>query len=189
HAGNGHAGNGHGHGKKQSRLRVILMYALGGLFVLAPITYLAYELWGPVGFLFILLPFVRGPFDRAVAAITRGYAGVLRLIITRRVITLAVIGGFAAGIVVVNTQLASGFIPGEDQGIVYAVLQTPPGSTLEYTNAKSQELEKIAKEIAEVTSVTSIAGYEVLTEGRGSNSGTCIINLRDWSDRKRTARQ
>ena len=102
---------------------------------------------------------------------------------------MAVVGGFAAGIVVVNTQLATGFIPGEDQGIIYAVLQTPPGSTLEYTNAKSQELEAIAKEIEEVTSVTSLAGYEVLTEGRGSNSGTCIINLKNWSDRKRTARQ
>ena len=89
----------------------------------------------------------------------------------------------------VNTQLPTGFIPGEDQGIIYAVLQTPPGSTLEYTNAKSQELEEIAKEIKEVTSVTSLAGYEVLTEGRGSNSGTCIINLKTWADRKRTARQ
>ena len=65
----------------------------------------------------------------------------------------------------------------------------PPGSTLEYTNAKSQELEEIAKELEEVTSVTSLAGYEVLTEGRGSNAGTCIINLKNWSERKRTARQ
>ena len=62
-------------------------------------------------------------------------------------LTLAVVGGFAAGIVVVNTSLPTGFIPGEDQGIIYAVLQTPPGSTLEYTNAKSHELEEIAKEI------------------------------------------
>ena len=34
-----------------------------------------------------------------------------------------------------------------------------------------------------------MAGYEVLTEGRGSNSGTCIVNLKHWSDRERTARQ
>src|SRR5262249_1830765 len=60
---------------------------------------------------------------------------------------------------------------------------------LEYTNAKSHELEEIAKEVPEVTSVTSLAGYEVLTEGRGSNSGTCIINLKNWADRERTARQ
>src|SRR5581483_6479550 len=84
--------------------------------------------------------------------------------------------------------LPTGFIPGEDQGIVYGVIQTPPGSTIEYTNAKSHELEELAKELEEVTSVTSLAGYEVLTEGRGSNAGTCIINLKDWKDRKRTAR-
>jgi HAE1 family hydrophobic/amphiphilic exporter-1 len=169
--------------------RKILVYLLGGLLVLAPITYVAYYLWGAVGFLFLLVPFLQRPFDRGVEMVTNGYGGVLKLIVTRRVVTSAVVAGFAAGIVVVNTQLAAGFIPGEDQGIIYAVLQTPPGSTLEYTNAKSQDLEKIAKEVEEVTSVTSIAGYEVLTEGRGSNAGTCVINLKTWSDRKRTARE
>src|SRR5262249_6237411 len=166
----------------------ILTYVLGGLLVLG-LTYLAYYLWGPAGFLLILLPFLRRPFDRAVEKVTGGYAGILRRIVTRRTLSLAVVGAFAAGIYFVNLRLPTGFIPGEDQGIIYAVLQTPPGSTLEYTNAKSHELEEISKEVAEVTSVTSLAGYEVLTEGRGSNAGTCIINLKDWSDRKRTSRQ
>lgn len=178
-----------GHAKKPRRLAITLLNLLAGLLVLGGVTYLAYKLWGPVGFLFIGLPFVQRPFDRAVTKVTNGYAGILGRIVTRRVLTLAVVGGFAAGVVVVNTQLPAGFIPGEDQGIIYAVLQTPPGSTLEYTNAKSQELEAIAKELEEVQSVTSLAGYEVLTEGRGSNAGTCIINLKNWKERKRTARQ
>ena len=38
-------------------------------------------------------------------------------------------------------------------------------------------------------SVSSLAGYEVLTEGRGSNAGTCLINLKNWSKRKMTAPQ
>ena len=134
-------------------------------------------------------PLLQRPFDRAVEKVTGGYAGILRRIVTRRTLTMAVVGGFAAGIYFVNSRLPTGFIPGEDQGIIYAVIQTPPGSTLEYTNAKSHELEAIAKEVEEVTSVTSLAGYEVLTEGRGSNAGTCIINLKNWSDRKRTARR
>ena len=78
-------------------LGVKLLYALGGLLVLGGITYLAYELWGPVGFLLILLPFVRGPFDRAVEKVTGGYAAILRRIVTRRALTMAVVGGFAAG--------------------------------------------------------------------------------------------
>lgn len=165
------------------------LYAMGMVVILGAGTYLAHFLWGPIGFLFILLPFVRGPFDRAVEMVTGGYAAILRRIVTRRTLTLAVIGSFAAGIMLVNMRLATGFISGEDQGIIYAVLQTPPGSTLEYTNAKSHELEAIAKKLDEVTSVTSLAGYEVLTEGRGSNAGTCLINLKNWTERKRTARQ
>lgn len=184
-----HAHGGAGRVVRRRGLATIVLFAIGALAVLGGITYLAYYLWGPVGFGFILLPFVRKPFDRAVEAVTAGYTRIVRRIVARRVLTLAVVGGFAAGVVAVNTQLPSGFIPGEDQGIVYAVLQTPPGSTLEYTNAKSQELEETAKELEEVTSVTSLAGYEVLTEGRSSNAGTCIINLKDWKDRKRTARQ
>jgi HAE1 family hydrophobic/amphiphilic exporter-1 len=184
--------HGHGHtpvaAKRWRGPRLVAALVFGGV-VLAGVGYLAHTLWGNVGFLIMLAPLLRRPFDLAVEKVTGGYAGVLRHIVTRRTLSAAVIGGFAAGVVLVNTQLPAGFIPGEDQGIVYAVIQTPPGSTLEYTNAKSLELEEIARELDEVKSVTSLAGYEVLTEGRGSNAGTCIINLKDWSDRKRTARQ
>jgi HAE1 family hydrophobic/amphiphilic exporter-1 len=99
------------------------------------------------------------------------------------------VGAFAVGIYLVNTQLATGFIPLEDQGMIYGVIQTPPGSTLEYTNSKSHELQAIAKSVDGVKSVSSLAGYEVLTEGRGSNAGTCLINLKTWADRKMTSRE
>jgi hydrophobic/amphiphilic exporter-1 (mainly G- bacteria), HAE1 family len=187
HAEPGHAGA--APKKKRLGLRVILVYVFAGLPILAGLTYLAYTLWGPIGFLIALVPFIQRPFSRVVDIVTNAYAGMLRPIVTRRLLTLLVIGGFSFGIVAASTQMASGFIPGEDQGIIYAVIQTPPGSTLEYTNAKSQELEKIAKEIEGVTSVTSVAGYEVLTEGRGSNAGTAIINLKEWSLRELTARE
>jgi HAE1 family hydrophobic/amphiphilic exporter-1 len=188
--GNGLNGNGAtNHVKMRRNPLVLALMVLGGLAVLAGMTYLAYYLWGLVGFLLLLLPLVRRPFDRAVEKVTGGYARLLRQIVTLRTVSMVVVGGFAAGIYFVNLKLPTGFIPGEDQGIIYAVIQTPPGSTLEYTNAKSHELEAIAKELDEVTSVTSLAGYEVLTEGRGSNAGTCIINLKNWAGRKRTARQ
>ena len=51
------------------------------------------------------------------------------------------------------------------------------------------ELQAIAKDIEGVNSVSSLAGYEVLTEGRGSNAGTCLINLKPWSERKLSSRQ
>ena len=128
-------------------------------------------------------------FDRFVESITRAYVAVLGLIVTRRLVTMAVIGCFCYGILLVNEVLPSGFIPLEDQGVIYGIIQTPPGSTLEYTNAKSHELQAICKKFEEITSVTSLAGYEILTEGRGSNAGTCLINLKPWADRKLTSKE
>lgn len=177
------------HEKESRGIGAMLLFAVVGLLVLGGVSYLAYELWGPVGLLILLVPLLQRPFNRVVDMVTNGYAGFLRRVAMLRVLTLLVVAGFAAGIYFVNLSLPSGFIPGEDQGIIYAVLQTPPGSTLEYTNSKAQELEAITEEVEEVASVTSLAGYEVLTEGRGSNAGTCIINLKAWSDRDRTARQ
>ncbi|TWT73891.1 efflux RND transporter permease subunit [Allorhodopirellula solitaria] len=128
-------------------------------------------------------------FDRGVEKITDGYAGILRRIIRRRVVTMLVIGAFAYGIFYVNQTLPTGFIPLEDQGMIYGIVQTPPGSTLEYTNGKCHELQAICKKLDAVVSVSSIAGYEVLTEGRGSNAGTCIINLKPWAERELTSKE
>ena len=128
-------------------------------------------------------------FDRGVEKVTSGYAAFLRPIVTRRFLTLGIIGGFCFAIYLVNTKLPSGFIPLEDQGMIYGIIQTPPGSTIEYTNFKSHELQQIAMSIEGVNSVSSLAGYEVLTEGRGSNAGTCLINLKPWHHRKLTSKE
>jgi RNA polymerase sigma factor (sigma-70 family) len=80
-------------------------------------------------------------------------------------------------------------IPLEDQDRIDAVIETPRGATLEYTSAKCHELAAIAKGIDEITSISSLVGYEIRTEGRGSNAGTCLIHLKNRSDRKLTSRQ
>jgi len=133
----------------------------------------------------------KGLLGRSLAAFNRGfealagrYVGILRGLVPRRTATFAVLLGALAGIVVLNQQMPSGFIPNEDQGMIYAIVQTPPGSTLERTYAKSLELQAIAEHVEGVQSVSALAGYEVLTEGRGSNAGTCLINLKPWHERK-----
>jgi HAE1 family hydrophobic/amphiphilic exporter-1 len=128
-------------------------------------------------------------FNKGVDYTTNAFTAIVRLIIAWRLITIIVIACFTYGIVLVNKVLPSGFIPLEDQGVIYGIIQTPPGSTLEYTNAKSHELQKICKQFDEITSVTSLAGYEILTEGRGSNAGTCLINLKPWAERELTSKQ
>lgn len=118
-------------------------------------------------------------FDR----VTGRYTTLLSRIVARRTVTYGTFVLFAIGTFLINTTLPSGFIPSEDQGMIYAIIQMPPGSTLERTNDVARKLQKIAEEVDGIQSVSSLAGYEILTEGRGSNAGTCIINLKDWSQR------
>lgn len=125
-------------------------------------------------------------FDRVFARGTALYGSVLRAVVHRRVVTFGVLGAFAVGAVGMSTIVPSGFVPNEDQGMIYAIVQTPPGTTLERTNEISREIQRIAKGVDGVGSVSSLAGYEVLTEGRGSNAGTCLINLKGFGERTRS---
>lgn len=128
-------------------------------------------------------------FNWVFEKVTGRYTNFLEKVVTLRSVTFLVLALFSAGIFYVDKILPAGFIPGEDQGMIYAIIQTPPGSTLETTNKVARHLQTLAKQVEGVESVSSLAGYEVLTEGRGSNAGTCIINLKDWSERKQSVKQ
>lgn len=128
-------------------------------------------------------------FNKKFDIVTNKYTALLRLIVNRQVITYIMLIGFGFGIFAVNKTLPAGFIPNEDQGMIYAIIQTPPGATLERTNDIARKLQKIAEEVDGIQSVSSLAGYEILTEGRGSNAGTCLINLKDWSERKHSVKE
>jgi len=128
-------------------------------------------------------------FNGIFEKVTNKYVWLLQRIAHRRWITVGLWIVFGGGILLVTSFLPSGFIPSEDQGMIYAIVQTPPGSTLERTNDISRQLQDIIMKVEGIQSVSSIAGYEVLTEGRGSNAGTCLINLKPWSEREHTVQE
>ncbi len=128
--------------------------------------------------------------DKFNSAFTKGqgkYEGLLNKTVTKKFFTLPILLIFCLGTYLLSNNLPSGFVPAEDQGMIYAIIQTPPGSTLERTNQIALQLQKASEDIDGVQSVSSLAGYEILTEGTGSNSGTCLINLKSWDDRKESA--
>ncbi|MAZ36011.1 MAG: hydrophobe/amphiphile efflux-1 family RND transporter [Crocinitomicaceae bacterium] len=124
-------------------------------------------------------------FDKGTSV----YLKVLRLVVNRRAVTFGILIAFCVGIFTLNKQMPAGFIPAEDQGMLYAIIQTPPGSTLEQTNQVAKRLQGICSRVEGVQSVSSLAGYEILTQGRGSNAGTCLINLKPWEEREHTAEE
>ena len=117
------------------------------------------------------------------------YQKLVSLIVNRRVVTMLVLLAFCLGTWSLSSSVPSGFIPNEDQGLFYAVIQTPPGSTLERTDQVADQLQKIASGMEGIKSISSMSGYEILSEGTGSNTGSCLVNLKSWDERKQTSQQ
>jgi HAE1 family hydrophobic/amphiphilic exporter-1 len=123
-------------------------------------------------------------FNNWFNSLQKKYKKTLRAIVNRRVVTIAALLIFCLCTWGLSSFIPSGFIPNEDQGVFYAIVLTPPGSTLERTDAVSSQIQKIAEGIDGVKSVSSLAGFEILSEGTGANAGTCLINLKSWDERK-----
>jgi hydrophobic/amphiphilic exporter-1 (mainly G- bacteria), HAE1 family len=117
------------------------------------------------------------------------YKTLLKRIVNRRVVTFLALIIFCIASWGLNTFIPSGFIPNEDQGVFYAIINTPPGSTLERTNEIASQIQKVASELEDVKSVSSLAGFEILSEGEGANSGTCLVNLKSWDERKHSMQE
>ncbi|TLP73129.1 efflux RND transporter permease subunit [Maribacter sp. ACAM166] len=128
-------------------------------------------------------------FNKGFERLSGSYVKLLNKIVARRIVTFGILIAFCLGIFFTNESLPAGFIPNEDQGMIYAIIQTPPGATLERTNDVARKLQKICEEMDGVESVSSLAGYEIMTEGRGSNAGTCLINLKPWGEREHTVHE
>src|SRR5690606_22037338 len=126
-------------------------------------------------------------FNRGFDKMQYRYVKVLSKIVNKRALTFLVLIAFCIGAYFLNNSVPSGFIPNEDQGMIYAIIQTPPGSTLERTNKAALDLQKEAEDIDGVASVSSLAGYEILNEGTAANTGTLLINLKGWEERKESA--
>jgi len=112
------------------------------------------------------------------------YTKLLSLIVNRRMVTILTLIAFCLGTWKLSSNIPAGFIPNEDQGVFYAIILTPPGSTLERTNEVLGQIQKVANKMEDVQSVSTIAGFEILTEGTEACSGTVLVNLKSWDERK-----
>ncbi|CAM3542509.1 efflux RND transporter permease subunit [Flavobacterium chungbukense] len=115
--------------------------------------------------------------------ITSKYIKVLVKFADRNTVTVGLLVLFCVLTWGTTKFLASGFIPTEDQGMVYVSVTTPQGATVERTEKALDEVTRIAKEIKGVDNVTTLAGYSIVTEIAGASYGMGMINLKDWSER------
>jgi len=119
-------------------------------------------------------------FDRASRAYRRQVSGVLGR--TGRL--MLVYGVLVVGMGVLFLRLPTSFLPDEDQGVVFTLVQLPTGAPQERTLDVFKTVEQyfLTKEKQAVESLQIVAGFSFA--GRGQNAGMAFVKLRPWDERK-----
>jgi HAE1 family hydrophobic/amphiphilic exporter-1 len=125
-----------------------------------------------------------GGFNHWYNGLSDNYKKLVSAIANRRLITFGILVGFSVGAGLIGNWIPSGFIPEEDQGTIYANITTPSGATLERTEKVVNEVQRIAAGLEGVNSVSSLAGFSVLSDGTGAVYGMNLISLKNWEQRK-----
>lgn len=122
-------------------------------------------------------------FNRKFDATTGRYKHLLGRTAGRRGLTLALLAVFFLGTWGMGTLLPGGFIPTEDQGMIYVNVTTPQGATMERTEKVLDEITRVASKLDGVENVTTLAGYSLVNEIAGASYGMGMINLKTWDER------
>jgi len=85
------------------------------------------------------------------------------------------------------TRLPTSFLPEEDQGYAFVIIQLPPGANMERTGQVLREMETILKKNPAVDKVLDVAGFSFV--GQGENVGLGFIRLKDWGERTKPSEQ
>ncbi|WP_411960528.1 efflux RND transporter permease subunit EmhB [Pseudomonas mandelii] len=118
-------------------------------------------------------------FDRGVKSYERGVGNML----THKAPYLLAYLIIVVGMIWLFTRIPTAFLPEEDQGVLFAQVQTPAGSSAERTQVVIDEMRSylLDKESSAVASVFTVNGFNFA--GRGQSSGLAFIMLKPWDQR------
>jgi multidrug efflux pump len=124
-----------------------------------------------------------GWFNRKFNSTTRSYERGVKGILQRRVRFLVLYVAIVALMAFLFTRIPTSFLPEEDQGVLYAQVQTPPGATAERTQKVLDQMrDYLLKEEGDVVdSLFTVNGFNFA--GRGQNSGLAFILMKPWAER------
>ncbi|MBV1831006.1 efflux RND transporter permease subunit [Komagataeibacter melomenusus] len=124
-----------------------------------------------------------GWFNRHFARMTTAYQNGVGRVLGHAGLSMLVFVLITAGVGWLFMRLPGGFLPDEDQGLIFGQVTMPPGSTLEETAAVNRKVADyvLRTEGNNVESVYSTNGFNFA--GQGQSAGAFFIRLKDWDER------
>ena len=126
--------------------------------------------------------YTKKAYTASYSAIYNKYSKSVQKFIKRPLLAWSLLALAAVLLVFFMTNLPSGLVPQEDQGVFLAEIRAPEGTTLKQTREMVKKVEEKVKKIPELESFSTTCGYGMLA-GAGSNYATMVVRLKNWDDR------
>jgi len=122
-------------------------------------------------------------FNNGFGWLSHVYANSVRTLVRFRWAMMALFAATLGVTYLVSLRIPSTFLPVEDQGYFFVVIQLPDGASLERTDAVAGKVRDILQATPGVQIVGSISGLNFLTSAQQSNSAVEFAILKPWSER------
>lgn len=133
----------------------------------------------------LLQKFFNG-FNKVYNRTETGYGRMVTHMVKRKALTIGVLLLFCFATWGVSKFLPSGFIPAEDQSMIYVNVTTPPGSTVERTEEVLDAVQRAIGKEKSIDNISTLAGYSLMSDVTGASYGMAMINLKTWDERDET---
>ncbi len=122
-------------------------------------------------------------FNLGFGWLANAYAGSVRVMVRLRWTIMGLFVAALAATYLLSLRIPSTFLPVEDQGYFFVVIQLPDGASLERTDAVAKQVREILQRTPGVDIVGSISGLNFLTSAAQSNSAVEFAILKPWDER------
>jgi hydrophobe/amphiphile efflux-1 (HAE1) family protein len=130
---------------------------------------------------------IMGLVMRSIDRVRDGYGAVVARIVHFFIIGLAMVAVAAVGIVGLSKITPTGFLPEDDQGAFFVVVQTPGGASVSRTSEVIRQAEEMLREEEAVADVTSVIGLNFIDNYSQPNAGFMVVTLKPFEERKNRA--
>jgi len=123
-------------------------------------------------------------FNKGFEKLSSGYAASVKVMAGKLYLVFAVFAGLCLLTVFFFRAIPAGFVPEEDQGYLYALVELPDAATIERTQAVMKQVNDIARQTPGVADLVSVAGYNVIDMVKQPFAGFAFVILKPWGERK-----
>ena len=127
---------------------------------------------------------IMGRVMRAIDHIRDGYGAAVARILRVSLLGIVMVVVAAVGVAGLSKITPTGFLPEDDQGALFVVIQLPGGAAVERTTEVVEKAEAILRQEEAVADATSVVGLNFIDNYSQPNAAFIVVTFKPFEERK-----